>query len=164
MSNSLSVKYNPEARFPQIVGSVDNPELVCMYIASGAFPDNMGMLSTQTSTFKEALFAHMAKTDTIEGMLDTLAKRMQCITEINSQEELLICELTATAAYFAQDYDLVKQTLIRVNPAETSQYLRTLYKALVVNSWSGDKFKAAVYQAHSGAIDTWEHEKLSLNI
>jgi hypothetical protein len=160
MSKLLSVKYNPEARFPQIVGSTDDPELACMYISSGGFPDNFGKLSTQTSTFKEAMLAHMATTDTIEGMLETLTRRLQCIESINTPEEIALCEYTASAAYFSGNIDVVKETMLRVNPAETSPYIRSMHKALTENNWSSERYKATIYSVHSGSIDVWKSEKL----
>jgi len=164
MSNSLSVKFNPEARFPQVVSRINDPELACMYISSGAIPENFGTLSTQTSTFKEAMLAHMATTDVIEGMLATLAARVQCIESVNTPEEIALCEYTASAAYFANNIELTKQTLLRINPAETSQYIKTLHKALVVNGWTGERFKAAIYTAHNNSIEMWKNEKLTINI
>jgi hypothetical protein len=135
-----------------------------MYISSGAIPENFGTLSTQTSTFKEAMLAHMATTDVIEGMLATLAARVQCIESVNTPEEIALCEYTASAAYFANNIELTKQTLLRINPAETSQYIKTLHKALVVNGWTGERFKAAIYTAHNNSIEMWKTEKLAMNI
>jgi hypothetical protein len=160
MSKLLSVRYNPEARFPQIVGSTDDPELACMYISSGGFPDNFGKLSTQTSTFKEAMLAHMASTDTIEGMLESLTKRLQCIDIVNTLEEIALCEYTASAAYFLNDIDLVKETMLRVNPAEASPYMQAMHKALTINGWSGERFKATIYTTNRGSIETWNSEKM----
>ena len=164
MSKLLSVKFNPEARFPQVVARIDDPELACMYISSGAIPENFGALSTQTSTFKEAMLAHMATTDVIEGMLNTLAARIQCIESVNTPEEIALCEYTASAAYFSNNIELTKQTLLRINPGETSPYIRSLHKALVVNGWTGERFKATIYSVHSHAIETWKNEKLAINI
>jgi hypothetical protein len=135
-----------------------------MYISSGAIPENFGTLSTQTSTFKEAMLAHMATTDVIEGMLSTLTTRLQCIESVNTPEEIALCEYTASAAYFANNLELTKQTLLRINPAETSQYIKTLHKALVVNGWTGERFKAAIYTAHNNSIEMWKTEKLTINI
>jgi hypothetical protein len=133
-----------------------------MYISSGAIPENFGTLSTQTSTFKEAMLAHMATTDVIEGMLSTLAARIQCIESVNTQEEIALCEYMASAAYFSNNIELTKQTLLRINPAETSQYIKTLHKALVVNGWTGERFKAAIYTAHNNSIELWKTEKAGL--
>jgi len=162
MSNSLSVKFNPEARFPQVVSRIDDPELACMYISSGAIPENFGTLSTQTSTFKEAMLAHMATTDVIEGMLNTLATRLQCIESVNTPEEIALAEYTASAAYFSDNIELTKQTLLRINPAETSPYIKSLHKALVVNGWTGERFKATIYSVHSQSIESWKTEKVGL--
>jgi hypothetical protein len=163
MSNSLSVKYNPEARFPQVTGDIDDPQLAVMYLGAGAIPQNLGWLSTQTSKFKEALLGKLASTDDLDQILHTLAARIQCMENVNTPEEIAYCEYMASAAYFTDRLELAKQTLLRINPGETTPYVRSLYKALVINNWDASRFKSTISMVHGDSME-WNSERLTLNI
>jgi hypothetical protein len=71
--------------------------------------------------------------------------------------DIVLCELVMSAAYIANEIDLVKETMLRVPPQSATSYMKSVYDALAKARWSSLSFRDALNNGN--AITAWEMEK-----
>ena len=162
MSN-LSAKYI--GNVPVQVGpKVSEPAMAVMYLEAGIIPVNLIPLSTQTKAYRDAMISMFSITNDKSAVLRVLLAELQNLPDIVVAEQVTLCELAATIAYFMGEHDLVKEILIRVPSNMVSSYIKTLYTSIAIRGWNGEFFKSMMQEKASLVMDQWTAEKERLGI
>jgi len=163
MSN-LSAKYDPQAVYPQISGSIDGAEQLVLYVSAGIMPSNLLEWSTQTEALRDAFLVIALKSNSTEGCARTFIQALNTVEHVQTKTELTLCEYAASMAYMSGQLDLAKEVIMRVPAQQASNYIKTLYQAIGLRKWTSETFNQAIANTTDNAINMWNVEKESLNL
>lgn len=161
---NLSAKYDPNAPKPPRGGPIKSTQEAILYLSNDMMPRNLWELSTQTTSFKDAMLGAMSTSANKAACLPIILAELSTIDSVLPGEGVVICEFAATIAFMIGELELVKEILLRVPPQYATSYTKTLYTALALKKWSGDQFTMALSNSSSTAQTMWEIESRSLAV
>lgn len=154
MSN-LSAKYDPNVTAVPRAPFPENMSQSLAYLHGGLMPANLLDVSTQTSTYRDAVIASIYKEGYAPAVLPTFLRELQTIENVMEGFEITLCEYAATTAYLSGELELVKDILMRVPGPQVTSYIKTLYQAIALKQWGSEMFNTAIGNGAKSALDQW---------
>jgi hypothetical protein len=161
---NLSVRYDSLKSQVQISNKINEPGEAALYLMSGLYPENVGVLCANTNNFRDAMVHQILAAGSPESALGVLTNRLNNLQIIELKEDAAICEAVATLAFALNDLELTKQTMLRIPPHLGTEYIKTVYKALAIYNWDSVRFRGLIDNAGASALENWNIEKSMVQI
>jgi hypothetical protein len=131
-----------------------------MYLMAGMIPDNLASWSTQTSSFRDLVMAHIVSANASMDALTTFINYMRASQSLTTQQDIALCEYAAMLSIATDNIDLFKEILLRVPPMQATSLLKGLYQSVVVNKLiSGTTYRNIIMDSATQATLQWEGAK-----